>query len=232
MTNTLELHSGISLSKQLQHCDCAPPIHLKDITPPKVKAGKSWLTMVQKESMLTTWRDSYWARLRLSQSFGNRWKVELIIPSISMKLLHLTIHADQRRHTGFKNDVIAFTQLNYPSCSDIRPDFMGMVWWHLVCLRPAAASFCQCVCIFSKQKIASLCGGNHPVNKMITWVKQNIWFLYIYESQRFLDKLLGWEYCVKTELNAFSLVSSRFQPYDSNELLAVLNHSCAEPDTC
>lgn len=45
-----------------------------------------------------------------------------------MKLLYLTIHADQRRHTGSKNDVVAFTQLLYPSCPDIRPDFMGTVW--------------------------------------------------------------------------------------------------------
>lgn len=34
------------------------------------------------------------------------------------------------------------------------------------------------------------------------------------------------------QLNALSLVSGCFQPYDSNELSAVLNHSRAEPDTC
>lgn len=85
-----------------------------------------------------------------------------------MKLLYSIIHVDQRCHIGAKNDVQTFKQLIHPSCPDIRPDFMGTVCDTWSTPEPLPASFCQCVWIFNKQKIASLCGGEESVNKMIT----------------------------------------------------------------
>lgn len=164
--------------------------------------------------MLTTWRDSHWTRLCLNQSPGNRTKVELIIPRISMKLLYSIIHVDQHRHIGSKNNVLTFTQLIYSSCPDIRPVFLGTVWWHLVYNRPAPASFCQCIWIFNKQKIASLCGGEHSVNKMITSETKHLVLVCIWVST-----VLGWTagigvLCKGRQLNTLSLMSGRFRLYD------------------